>query len=83
MTNVVFNGGIPPLWGTLNNLEVLSLESCNIDGPLSQELCNLKGITTFDLSNNLSSCALPACYKNPLTTFPHLQVFNISGNNFS
>lgn len=81
--NVAFNGGIPPSWGTLSTLQVIDLDGCNLVGPLPAELCNLKGIRTFLLPDNLLSGSLPSCYTTPNSTFPNIQNWNISGNNFS
>ncbi|XVF24747.1 hypothetical protein REPUB_Repub13aG0153600 [Reevesia pubescens] len=69
LRNNSLSGSIPDPVG-VPNVRILS-------GPISEQLCELKGIGMMDLSNNSFSGSIPSCFKN--ITFG-MSVFPVFGN---
>ncbi|XP_040948775.1 receptor-like protein 9DC3 [Gossypium hirsutum] len=73
---VLFEGGIPEVFGKLNLLKGLNLSHNNLNGGIPTSIGNLTSLEWLDLSSNRLSGTIP----NRLADLPFLSSFNVSEN---
>ncbi|KAL0877856.1 hypothetical protein Bca101_027562 [Brassica carinata] len=61
-------------------IQALDLNSNSFQGPFPHWVCNAKGLSFLDLSNNLFNGSIPLCLKNSIVSFSDLILRN---NSFS